>query len=116
MRIHLAFDQAKVPAAFAGEIQYRLDRERQHRTLDQIASLGPEHRFGLGMRAEQPAIHQRRQVLAASGGEFEALLNRIGCRHRVRRAVKNSVRQVFRDIANEGRGAISLLQEKRAGR
>jgi hypothetical protein len=34
--------------------------------------------------AEQPAIHQRRQILAALGGEFKTVLDQIGCCHHVR--------------------------------
>jgi hypothetical protein len=64
-------------AAFAGEIQHGLDREGQHRTLDEFAALGPKHRPRFGMRLEQAAIDQRGQIFAALGGQFKTSLGRI---------------------------------------
>lgn len=63
--------------AFSGEIQDGVDRQSQHRTLDEFAALGPEHGACFGMRVEQKAIDQRRQILAAPGGQFKASLDRI---------------------------------------
>ena len=83
MRGYLAFNHAKVPAAIAGKIQHRVDRKRQHRPLDEIAALAAEHRFGLGVLAEQAAIHHRRDVFATPGGQFKTVPDQIGGRHRV---------------------------------
>ena len=63
--------------AFSGEIQNGVDRQSQHRTLDEFAALGAEHRPRFGMRVEQPAIDQRRQILATLGGQFKTSLDRI---------------------------------------
>ena len=63
--------------AFSGKIQNRVDRQSQHRTLDEFAALGAEHRPCFGMRVEQAPIDQRRQILATCGGQFETLLDRI---------------------------------------
>lgn len=78
MRSHFAFDQAEMAGARSGKVQYRVDGERQHRTLDEFAALGPEHRLRLGVRVEQSAIDPRRQILATRGGDFKASLDRIG--------------------------------------
>ena len=63
--------------AFSGKIQDGVDRQSQHRTLDEFAALGAEHRPCFGMRVEQPAIDQRRQILATPGGQFKTSLDRI---------------------------------------
>jgi hypothetical protein len=39
------------------------------------------------MLAEQPAIDQRRQILATLGGEFKRVLDRVGCRGHARYVV-----------------------------
>src|SRR5712671_6166626 len=78
MRGYFAFDDAEVPGAGTGEIQHRFDRQRQHRALDQFAALGPEHRYRFGVFGMQTAIDQRRQIVAAQGGDFKAPLDRIG--------------------------------------
>jgi hypothetical protein len=39
------------------------------------STFGPEHRFRLRVFAEQPAIDQRRQILATLGGQFETALD-----------------------------------------
>ena len=72
-----------MPAPVAGEIQDRLDGQRQHRALDRIAALTAEHRLRLGMFVEQPAIDQRGQILTAFGGKFETAFDRVGGRHDV---------------------------------
>ena len=63
--------------AFAGKVQDGVDRHRQHRTLDEFAAPGAEHRLRFWMRLEQVAIDQRREIRAALGGEFKASLDRI---------------------------------------
>jgi hypothetical protein len=63
--------------SLAGEIEDRLDRHRQHRAFDEIASFGPEHRLRFRMRAKQPLIDQRRQIRTAFGCELETLLDQI---------------------------------------
>ena len=70
-----------MPAAVAGKIQNGVDGERQHRSFDEFAALGPEHGFGFRMFAEQAAIDQRRQVLAALRRQLETLYDRIGWCH-----------------------------------
>src|SRR6202035_4968522 len=79
-------------AALAGKIQDRVDGQRQHRTSHEIAALAPEHRFGFRMFAEQAAIDQRRQILAALGGEFETVMDRIGWGHGARRMASSEWR------------------------
>src|SRR5207248_9710505 len=75
-------DEAEVAGAFSGKIQNRVDRQSQHRTLDEFAALGAEHHPRFGMRVEQGAIDQRRQILAALGGQFKTSLDWIWrCRH-----------------------------------
>ncbi len=64
--------------AFSGKIQDGVDRQSQHRTLDEFAALGAEHHSCFGMRVEQAAIDQRRQILATLGGDFKTSLDRIG--------------------------------------
>ena len=64
-------------AAISGKIQDGVDRQSQHRALDELAALGAEHRPRFGMRVEQTAIDQRRQILAALGGQFKTSLDRI---------------------------------------
>jgi hypothetical protein len=63
--------------AFSGKIQNGVDRQSQHRTLDEFAALGAKPRPGFGMRVEQAAIDQRRQILAAPGGQLKTSLDRI---------------------------------------
>jgi hypothetical protein len=66
-------------AAFASEIQDRLDRQRQHRALDGRAAFAAKHALRFGVLFEQKAVDQRRQILAPLGGEFETALDRIFC-------------------------------------
>jgi hypothetical protein len=77
VRRHLAFDQAKMAGARACEIENRVDRQRQHRTLDEPAAFAAKHTLRFRVFLEQKAIDQRRQILATLGGEFEAALDRI---------------------------------------
>ena len=45
-------------------------------------TLASEHGFRLGVFEKQPAIDQRRQILAPFGGDLKTVLDRIGrCRH-----------------------------------
>src|SRR5580704_4779545 len=67
--------------AVAGKIQDGVNRQRQHRALHQRAAFGPEHRLGFRVFAKQPAIDQRRQILATLGGQFETVLDRTSCCH-----------------------------------
>ena len=53
VRLHLAFDHAKMSRAVAGKIQHRIDGQRQHRALDEFAALAAEHRLGFRVFAEQ---------------------------------------------------------------
>ena len=46
--------------------------------LGKARALAAEHGPGFGMFFEQAAIDQRRQILAAFGGEFKTVLDRIG--------------------------------------
>ena len=78
VRLNLALNHSEVTALLAGKIQYRVDRQREHRTFHQIAALTPEHRLGLGMLAEQAAIDEGRQVLASLRGQLKTLMNEIG--------------------------------------
>jgi hypothetical protein len=71
----------KRPLRSPAKIQHRIYRHCQHRTPDQFAALGSEHRLGFRMFAKQPAIDQRRQILATLGGEFKAVLDQACCRH-----------------------------------
>jgi hypothetical protein len=66
-----------MPAAFACEIQDRINRESEHRSLDEIAAIAPEHGFGFGVVSKKPAINQRRQILATRGGDFKTVKDRI---------------------------------------
>src|ERR1700721_1073682 len=50
----LAFEHAKMPGALAGEIHDGVDRQRQHRTLHEIAALAAEHRSRRGRVAKPP--------------------------------------------------------------
>ncbi len=82
VRLHLAFDHAEVAAASPAKSIIASMVERQHRTFYEIASLAPEHRLGFRMFAKKATIDSRRQILAALGGQFEAVLDQIGwCRH-----------------------------------
>jgi hypothetical protein len=78
VRLHFALDHAKVSGAVAGKIQQCIDGQRQHRALHEVVRLVAKHRFGFGVFAEEAAIDQRRQILAALGGEFETVRNEIG--------------------------------------
>jgi hypothetical protein len=63
--------------ARAGKVENRLDRQRQHRTLDEFAALGAEHGPRLGMRIEQAGDRPAASDLRSVGGQFETSLDRI---------------------------------------
>ncbi len=67
--------------AVANKIQDRIDGQRQHRTLDEVAAFAAEHRLGLRMLAEQALIHQWRQIPASLRGKFETAFDRMGGHH-----------------------------------
>ena len=84
MRGYLAFDHAKMPGALSRKVHDRFDGQRQHRAPHEVGAFAPEHLFGFGMFAEQPAVDQRREIFATLGGELEAALDRIAWRRHVR--------------------------------
>jgi hypothetical protein len=69
----------KLTGALAGEIQHGVDGQREHRTLDEVAGLAAEHRFGFRVLAEQAAIDQRRRVFATPGDQCKAVLDQVAC-------------------------------------
>ena len=71
VRRHLAFDQAKTAGARTCEIEDGFDRKLQYRSFHRLAASGAKHRLRFGVLAKQPAIDQRRQILATLGGTFE---------------------------------------------
>jgi hypothetical protein len=63
--------------------------------------------------AEQPAKDQRRQILAALGGEFKAVLDQIGwCRH-IRCIVTRCARIFKTSRKNQQRAGAALREQAR---
>ncbi|GLR84982.1 hypothetical protein GCM10007857_16920 [Bradyrhizobium iriomotense] len=65
-------------AALTGEIEDRLDRECEHRPLDQVVAVFAKHRLRFGMLGKQPLIDERRQIVATRRRKLEASLDWIG--------------------------------------
>ena len=78
VRDDLAGDQPEMSTAFAGEVEDRLDRQREHRSLHELAALRSEHRSRFRVLSEEALVDQRREIRAAQGRAFKAPFDRIG--------------------------------------
>jgi hypothetical protein len=74
----LAGDRPEMPAAPTCEVEDRLDRQREHRSLHELATLRAKHRPRLRMLLKQTLIDERCKIRAVRGCELKALFDRIG--------------------------------------